>query len=173
MLFLLFFNGCVRALNQPAKYSILPMLVSPEELPNAVTWNSSMFETCNMVGPAVAGGAMAILLAPSLQSPWAYASIYWFTAFCQLVQFVNVARIHVAHPERTREPTTLKTMLAGVRFVYHNKIILSTITLDLFAVLLGEAHYRPSFRFFRERHPARPDRSVSAFFGPPPPSGPL
>ncbi len=139
MLFLLFFNGCVRALNQPAKYSIVPMLVSAEDLPNAVTWNSSMFETANMVGPALAGGAMALLLAPSLQSPWAYTSIYWANALCQLVQFINVARIHIHHPERKREPTTLKTMLAGVRFVYHNKIILSTITLDLFAVLFGGA----------------------------------
>ncbi|HUO09578.1 MAG TPA: MFS transporter [Phycisphaerae bacterium] len=139
MLLLLFFNGCVRAVNQPAKYSIVPMLVNADELPNAITWNSSMFETCNMVGPAVAGGAMAILLGKSFDSPWAYAGIYWFTAFCQLVQFVNVARIHITHPERKREPATLKTMLVGVRFVYQNKIILSTITLDLFAVLLGGA----------------------------------
>ncbi|MGN6368763.1 MAG: MFS transporter [Phycisphaerae bacterium] len=139
MLALLFFNGCVRSLNQPAKYAIVPMLVSTDELPNAATWTSSMFETCNMLGPALAGGVMAILLGNSFESHWAYASIYWFTAFCQLVQFINVARIHMHHPERKREPTTLKTILAGVRFVYHNKIILSTITLDLFAVLLGGA----------------------------------
>ena len=139
LLLLLFFNGCVRAVNQPAKYSIVPMLVPAEDLANAVTWNSSLFETCNMVGPAIAGLILAMLLGRPLASSWAYTAIYWFTALCQLVQFINVARIHIVHPERSRAPVTLKSLLAGVHFVYANKIILSTITLDLFAVLLGGA----------------------------------
>ena len=138
LLFLLFFNGCVRAVNQPAKYSIVPMLVPPDQLANAVTWNSSLFETCNMVGPAIAGFVLAMLLGP-VPSPWAYSCIYWFNSLCQLIQFINVARIHVDHPERSRAPMSIKSLLAGVHFVYHNKIILSTITLDLFAVLLGGA----------------------------------
>jgi MFS family permease len=139
LLLLLFFNGCVRAINQPAKQSIFPMLVPAPHLANAVTWNSSLFETCNMLGPSLAGLMLAILLAHTTGTTWAYATIYWFTAFCQLVQFINIARIHMDHPARAREPLTLRSLLAGVHFVFNNKIILPTITLDLFAVLLGGA----------------------------------
>src|SRR5262249_38092533 len=38
-----------------------------------------------------------------------------------------------------REELTLRSLLAGVRFVFKMKLILATITLDLFAVLLGGA----------------------------------
>jgi MFS family permease len=40
---------------------------------------------------------------------------------------------------RVREPLSLDSLLAGVRFVRQTKLILATITLDLFAVLLGGA----------------------------------
>jgi MFS family permease len=43
--------------------------------------------------------------------------------------------------ERIKEPATLKTLLAGIHFVTRNQIILATISLDLFAVLLGGATY--------------------------------
>ena len=38
---------------------------------------------------------------------------------------------------RLREPMTLENVAAGIRFVFRQKIILATITLDLFAVLFG------------------------------------
>jgi MFS family permease len=40
---------------------------------------------------------------------------------------------------RSTEPVTLASLLAGVRFLRHNRILLAAITLDLFAVLLGGA----------------------------------
>ncbi len=136
---LLLFNGCVRAINQPAKQSIIPMLVPTHDLANAITWQSSMFETCNMIGPMMGGMAIAALQGPDAVHTSAYAILYWATAVCQLIQFINFSLIHMTHAARSREPMTVKSLLAGVHFVFENKIILSTITLDLFAVLLGGA----------------------------------
>jgi MFS family permease len=65
--------------------------------------------------------------------------MYWINAAFQVVQFINFSTIHLAHDPRRREPMTRKSLLAGVRFVTANKIILGAITLDMFAVLFGGA----------------------------------
>jgi MFS family permease len=139
LLFLLLINGMCRAIGQPAKQSLLPMLVPSAHFPSAVTWNSGLFETSNVLGPMTGGFAVAALLGPNPHDTWAYAIIYWVNAALQLVQWVNILRIKLEHTPRPREPMTLDSMLAGVRFVYANKIILGAITLDMFAVLLGGA----------------------------------
>jgi MFS family permease len=140
MLMLLFVNGVVRSFMRPAAESLLPSLVSEQHLSNAVTWNASLFETTNMVGPALAGGLIGVLVprfGPT--GAWTYAPIYFFNAFCQLVQFVNFSGIHLHHAPKRREPLTIASLLAGAKFVYTNKVILGMITLDMFAVLLGGA----------------------------------
>jgi MFS family permease len=140
MLLLLFVNGIVRAFMRPASESLLPSLVSEKQLSNAVTWNASLFETTNVIGPALAGMIIAILVPLSGDTgPWTYAGIYFFNAFCQLVQFLNFSGIHLEHTPKKREPLTIASLLAGAKFVYTHKVILGMITLDMFAVLLGGA----------------------------------
>jgi MFS family permease len=136
---LLLASGVVRSFNQPAKQSLMPMLVPPEHFSNAVTWNSSLFEISNVGGPTLAGVAIAVLLWLNPQSHTAYAAIYFFNAFAQLIQLINFSTIRLTAKPAAREPLTLRSMLAGVRFVYSDKIIFGTITLDMFAVLLGGA----------------------------------
>jgi MFS family permease len=139
MFLLLLLNGACRAVSQPAKQSLMPLLVPAEHFPNAIAWNSSLYETTNMVGPMIGGFLLAGLIGPDHHHTWAYAVIYWINAVCQSVQWLNVSRIKLDHTPRPREPMTMNSMLAGVRFVYNNKIILSAISLDMFAVLLGGA----------------------------------
>ena len=144
MLSLLLLNGVCRAVNQPAKQTLLPMLVPAEHFPNAISWNASLFETSNVIGPMLGGFACAALLGdhPTLQAitqGWTFPMLYWANALFQLVQWINIARINLEQAPRPREPLTVSSLLAGVHFVYSNKIILGAITLDMFAVLLGGA----------------------------------
>ncbi len=135
---LLVCNGACRAINQPAKASLLPMLVPAALLPNAITWNSSLFELSNVAGPTIAGFMIAAMGEDPFIS-WGYTVVYWTYAVCQIIQWINILRIELVNPARRREPPTLETLLAGVRFVFADKVILGIITLDLFAVLLGGA----------------------------------
>lgn len=139
MFLLLLFNGVVRSFNQPAKQSLMPMLVPAAQFPNAVTWNSSLFEISNVAGPTIAGFAIAAFLLRDASSRWAYAAIYFANAFGQIVQLVNFATIRLTARAASREPLTLRSLFAGVRFVWGDKIVLGVITLDMFAVLLGGA----------------------------------
>jgi hypothetical protein len=50
-----------------------------------------------------------------------------------------MSQVMLRSKPRPREPVTLKSVLAGLRYIRQKKIILGSISLDLFAVLLGGA----------------------------------
>ena len=47
--------------------------------------------------------------------------------------------VRVHHKVAVKEKMSLKSIVAGLKFVHKTKIVLGSITLDLFAVLLGGA----------------------------------
>jgi len=144
LLFLLLLTGVVRAINQPARQSLMPMLLPSELFPNAVTWNTSLFETSSVLGPMLGGFAIWLVFGsenskPPLQGTWGLALIYWSNALFQLTQLINFALIKLTPIPQRIEPMTRKSLLAGVRFVVSERVVFGTMTLDLFAVLLGGA----------------------------------
>jgi MFS family permease len=123
--------GVSRAFSAPARTSLLPQVVPLEILANAVTWNSSGWQIANVAGPALGGLALAV-------SGNALAA-YLLTAGCCLACVVVLVPIRPRVPHRPKEPPTLRSLLAGIRFVWQTELLLAAITLDLFAVLLGGA----------------------------------
>jgi MFS family permease len=107
-------------------------LVPPANFNNAVTWNSSAFGVSSIIGPALAG----LLL---VHHP--YWLIYALDAGCALAFFLFLFIIPApASGEQPASPATgFSGLFDGLRFVWGTKIVLATITLDLFAVLFGGA----------------------------------
>jgi MFS family permease len=122
--------GCARAFTMPARSSLVSQMVPLELLGNAVTWNSSGFQVAQVAGPAL-GGLMIYLTGP--------VGAYLLTAACCLTCVCLL--VFVRPRERTgfAAGRSLESLLAGVRFVWNNKLLLSAITLDLFAVLFAGA----------------------------------
>jgi len=124
-------TAVVTAIGWPARSALMPQIIPAAAFSNATMWSSSAFQTAMVVGPAI-GGALLIFSLPAA---------YLVDAGCSFVCVAMMAMLRVRLPARPREPATLQTLLAGVRFVWRAKPILATITLDLFAVLLGGAVY--------------------------------
>src|SRR5438874_2765661 len=123
--------GCARAFSAPARWSLVPMVVPGPLLANAVTWNSSGWQVAAVAGPAL-GGALIAVAGRAVEA-------YLLAAACALTCAGLVVTIRPRPAERAVEAPSLGTLLAGVRFVLRTELILATITLDLFAVLLGGA----------------------------------
>ena len=123
--------GIARTFLWPASAAFVTALVSREELPRAVTFNSGAFQLSCVIGPSVAGVIIWLT-----HSAWL---VYAFNVVAGIVCFALVTGIRHEHKIPPREPVSLKTLVTGFKFVYQNKIILGTITLDMFAVLLGGA----------------------------------
>jgi MFS family permease len=114
-----------------ARGALLFLLVPAEHLANAVTWNSSGFQIANVAGPALGGLLIAVLDR--------VAGAYLLAAGCLLVCVGLLIPISPRPAARSSEPRSLRSLLAGIRFVWSTKPMLAAITLDLFAVLLGGA----------------------------------
>jgi MFS family permease len=128
---LLVLVGIARAFSAPASQALLPHLVPVADFSNAVTWTHSVRQVASMVGPAVGG---AIYGAAKAAGP-VYAScagLYLIAFSLTTMVTARTGRLETAAP-------TWNTLLAGVRFVRREKIVLGCISLDLFAVLLGGA----------------------------------
>jgi len=123
--------GVVRSFNGTASRSILPQLVPDEHFANAVAWNATTFQAATILGPSLGGILYAVAHGPSV--------VYGFAVLVAVGALVSIFRIQIRAQTRRREPMTLKTVFAGLHFIWREKLILGAISLDLFAVLLGGA----------------------------------
>lgn len=131
----LFLTALSRAFQAPARVASLPHVVPPDSLRNAITWNSSAQELATVSGPAIAG-----LLLASVGSRTVYAVQFACTALTLLCyQFLRL-RVEPKSELRSQPSAPAGGDVAeGIRFVRNDKLILSAISLDLFAVLFGGA----------------------------------
>jgi MFS family permease len=127
----LFLGGCARTFLWPASSAFMPQLVSKADFPRAVTWNTGSFHLSSVIGPAVGGAVIA--LTHSATPVYIFEGIALST--CAFLVFL----LHATHTPLKKEPMTIRSLIVGFEFVFATKIILATITLDLFAVLLGGA----------------------------------
>ena len=120
-----------RAFAGPASQALVPDLVPPEVFGRAVAWGSSVFEAAAICGPAIGG--------------WVYtlsgkaAAVYLTAAALYFVATVLIASMRVRTGRMEPRGASVETVLAGVVYVWKNKVILGSVTLDLFAVLFGGA----------------------------------
>ena len=123
--------GVVRSFNGTASRSILPQLVPDEHFANAVAWNATTFQAATILGPSLGGILYALFRGPS--------AVYGVAMLTAVGALLSMFRIKIRPQTRRREPTTMKTVFAGLHFIWREKLILGAISLDLFAVLLGGA----------------------------------
>ncbi len=122
--------GVARAFNGPAYSALAPNLVPREVLPNAIAISSVVWQTGMIAGPALGGYAYAV-------EPWgAYAlasGLFGIALVCMM--FMGP----VPQPPRDTSRHPVRQMVDGFAYVRTNRLVLATITLDLFAVLLAGA----------------------------------
>jgi MFS family permease len=123
--------GVVRSFNGPVSRAILPQLVPEHHFPSAVAWASSVYQAATILGPAVGGVAYAAFHGP--------AFVYAASAAASSVAALSTMQIKTTPKTRNREPVKVDSILAGFRYIWREKLIFGSISLDLFAVLLGGA----------------------------------
>jgi len=127
----LFMAGTARTFLWPASSAFLPQLVSRRDFSRAVTWSSGSFQLSSVAGPA-AGGALIALTHHA-------APVYAFNAAAALICLTLISFVRQRQTVAVKEKMTARNLIVGFKFVFASPIILGTITLDMFAVLLGGA----------------------------------
>ncbi|RKP57601.1 MFS transporter [Pararobbsia silviterrae] len=122
--------GTARAFQMPTQQALLPTLVPQSVLPNALAMNSAGSQFSNIAGPAI-GGFIYMAGAPVVYGICAIMGVF-------AILWLALIRMDAARAIR-REPVTLESVFAGVKFIWNRKEVLGAISLDLFAVLFGGA----------------------------------
>jgi MFS family permease len=121
--------GTSTAFESPAASALLPAVAPEGMLQRATAIASGAWQVAAVSGPAL--GGLAYALSPAL--PYAVMALFSLLA-CLLTGAIQLVR-----PASEGEPPTFDKLFAGFKFVRNNPAILGTISLDLFAVLLGGA----------------------------------
>jgi MFS family permease len=121
--------GTATAFESPAAAALLPGVTPDGMVQKGTALSTGVLQLATISGPAL--GGLAYALAPG--APYTVIAVLWL-----LAGMLNGA-IRLARPVTAKEPPTLAALFAGVSFVRRNPAILGTISLDLFAVLLGGA----------------------------------
>jgi MFS family permease len=125
---LLFGTGAFRALGWPASSAIVTGLVPAKVFSNAATWRSNAYQLASTIGPLAAGFLLAW---------WNPYVVFLIDAASSLVLAICMIFIKPRAQERAVEPKSWKAVLQGIHFLRRQPIILSTMTLDMVAVLFG------------------------------------
>lgn len=123
--------GVTRAFSGPAMRALVPLLVPAEQFPSGVAWEASMTQTATVLGPAAGGFLYALFHGP--------AEVYATAMVIEAIAIIFAVGVQARGPLRPPESMSVETVLAGLRYIWREKVILGVVTLDLFAVLLGGA----------------------------------
>jgi MFS family permease len=129
------FGAAVNAFDPPSRHALVPMLVSREDLPNALSLNSVMSQIASVLGPAVGG-----LIIATGHLAWAY--VFNAVSFLSVVVALLMMRDVPATERGTRDAAAELSFSAardGLRHVFRSPIIRSTMLLDFFATFFSSA----------------------------------
>jgi MFS family permease len=125
---LLFGTGVFRALGWPASSAIVTGLVPSKEFSNAATWRSNAYQLASTLGPLSGGFLLAW---------WNPYIVFLIDAASSVVLAICMLFVKPQPQERVIEPKSWRSVLQGIHFLRRQPIILSTMTLDMVAVLFG------------------------------------
>lgn len=126
----LFFVGVAHSFLGPATQALVPHLVPQQHFPNAVAWNSSIWQIAAIAGPAV-GGFVYDAFGPQ--------AVYLSDVLLTSIAFLCMVQVRAKTGRQQTAAVSWETAVAGLKYVWRRKVILGAISMDLFAVLFGGA----------------------------------
>lgn len=121
-------TGIATALNYPAYQALIPDLVPPEDLMNAIALNSAQFNMSRAIGPTVAGLALGTLGA---------AACFYLNTVSFLALIIALLMITIPPLQKREGPKFWSAMFDGVRYVNEHRMLIVLLTVPAFLSLLG------------------------------------
>jgi predicted MFS family arabinose efflux permease len=124
-----FLTGSAQSFSGPAYISLLPLLVKREDVPNAIAMNSMQFNLARVIGPVLAGIALAA---------WGAAICFGINGISFIAVIFALLLIQSPPVRPTHEQQgLLDEMKEGFRFVAHRKTLLTLTFLAFAGTFLG------------------------------------
>jgi Arabinose efflux permease len=132
MFITIFLTGFVRGVLMPAHTAFLGQIVPRDKLTSAATWNSTNWQLAAVTGPAVGG-----LLYGFAGVVPAYGAV--FVLYFWAILLIGKVKSERHTPVVNTDENIFERINVGIRYVFKNQILLGAFSLDMFAVLFGDA----------------------------------
>ncbi|MFA7679213.1 MAG: MFS transporter [Pigmentiphaga sp.] len=129
ILLLVAIGGAARAFESPTMAALVQGIVPRALIPQAAAWTTSATQTAHILGPAIGG----LLFGLGSMTAFVVSTVFFSLGG------LFVACIRGSQPVPIKEPVTLRSVFSGLVFIRKHPILWGTLSLDLFAVLLGGA----------------------------------
>lgn len=127
----IFISGIARGFLHPSLAAFMAQLVPKHLYPNSSAWNSISWQVAAVCGPALGG-----LLYGFEGAKLAY-SVDAFLLLCAILFYSRILPKPI--PEKKHGESIFDSLFTGFKFVFSNQVMLSAMSLDMFAVLFGGA----------------------------------
>jgi len=121
-------TGLAQAFGGPAHQSLLPSLVEKHDVPNAIAFNSIQFNLARVLGPLLAGGALAA---------FGIAACFALNGISFLAVIAAILSLHIRHIPVTTSTRLHQELASGLRFVREHSSLVALATLGFAATFLG------------------------------------
>ena len=123
-----FISGCGQAFGGPAYQSLIPTLVGKEHLPNAVALNSIQFNLARVIGPVVAGVALA-----SFGMAWCFG----LNGISFLFVIAAILALRDVHVPPLATESIVTQMKGGLRYVKNSRNLMAVMSIGFIVAFLG------------------------------------
>jgi MFS family permease len=123
-----FISGCGQAFGGPAYQSLIPTLVGKEHLPNAVALNSIQFNLARVIGPIVAGVALA---------SFGMVACFGLNGVSFLFVIAAILALRDVHVPPLATEGIVDQMKGGLRYVRHSYNLKAVMALGFTGAFLG------------------------------------
>ncbi len=128
ILTLSFCVGCGQSIGGPAYSALLPSLVNPEDLQNAIAMNAIQFNLARIVGPAIGGLAYT-----ALGATWCF----FLNGVSFIAVIISLYMIHVKYVPSKTSANIWASMKEGFQFIRHRDGMSGLVVLAFLMTLLG------------------------------------
>jgi MFS family permease len=129
-----FISAALLALDNPARQALIPDLVPPNDLLNALSLNSATYNGAALVGPALAGALLVPLGAGTL---FFLNGVSYLAVIIALFALKDV-RTHSS--SATSHASIGKSMLTGLQYAWRSRLIFALLGLSTFAAIFGRSY---------------------------------
>jgi MFS family permease len=123
-------GAATSAFDEPSRQSIVPNIVPPAHMTNAVSLNTLLWYLATIIGPGLAG---------LLVGQFDVGVVYAIDAVSFLAVIVSLLLMRYRGERRPFKTGGLAALRDGIRYTYNNKLIWSTLLIDFWATFFASA----------------------------------
>ncbi|MFP6806009.1 MAG: MFS transporter [Pseudomonadales bacterium] len=132
------FNGTILAISMPARSAMVPEVVGTDYLVNAMALQSATFNLARIMGPALAGGLIAVFAAGNTSSTFGVSIVFLIIAILYFLAGTSITFLHhLGGPLKRAESSPIDDIKEGFRYMRDEKLVLGLIIMGFLPFMFG------------------------------------